>query len=78
MDRPVSAADLTDAVVQTVRTLDNAVARWTGDRNREAVPVAISAAEEAVAQLHRVRDALVREAREHDAATRPYNEGRDL
>jgi hypothetical protein len=69
-----AAVDLVDEVVEVVRTLDEATARWAGDENHAAVADAIEATSRAIVLLHRVRDALVAEVRRWDAAHRPYDD----
>jgi hypothetical protein len=70
----VSAVDLVDEVTDTVRTLDEAVARWAGDLDRGAAAEAITATDRSIVLLHRVRDALVVEVREYDRRHKPYND----
>jgi hypothetical protein len=70
----VSAVDLTDEVVETVRTLDEAVARWSGDRDRGAASEAVTATDRSIVLLHRVRDELGREIRAWDATHKPYDD----
>ena len=72
----MSALTLTDEVVETVRTLDEAVARWAGDKDRAAAAEAVTAADRSIVLLHRTRDELTREIRDYDTTHRPYD-GRD-
>jgi hypothetical protein len=70
----VSAVDLVDEVTETVRTLDEAVARWAGDSDGNAAAEGITATDRSIVLLHRVRDALVAEVRKWDRKHKPYND----
>jgi hypothetical protein len=70
----VSAVDLVDDAVESVRAIDEAVARWAGDRDRAAASEAVTATDRSIVLLHRVRDELGREIRAYDQQTRPYDD----
>jgi hypothetical protein len=70
----VSAVALVDEVVEDVRTLDEAAARWAGDQDRAAAAEAVTATDRSIVLLHRVRDELTPEIRVHDRQHRPYND----